>query len=158
MIDRLKALEAVKFFINFYPPRQEYIGQRDLEMSLWIRKNCRPSKPNCTRSFYNHLDFGSLVVSDLDFIFYDYSRKVIQLIECKTRNGQLGRAQKEIMELIDNLLEVGARELGITYLGYHVVTMDGTTPDNSLSIRWDNEIISRNELIYQLNMVKTITG
>ena len=68
--------------------RPEFSGIRDLTFSGWIRKNLPDSST------------GTLV-SDLDFIIYNYKTKNILLLEIKTHNANLKKWQQDIFNLLD---------------------------------------------------------
>lgn len=153
MIGSKLAWDVIRSFVRTSPVRQEQSGTRDLDMSRWLRQHCRPSKGGCT---LDGIELGCFVASDLDFILYDYKRQIVQLLEVKTRNGQVRFAQKQILDLIDRALAAAAPIIGFQYLGLHVLRMDGTDPINSKSIEWDGAQVTPTQCWRKVNMIDSL--
>ena len=155
MIDSRKAYDTIQAFLKRNPVRAEQTGERNLEFSQWLRRHCRPSKRGCKLEY---LELGCLVAFDLDFVLYDYTRKMVQLLEVKTRNGVVRFSQGETLHMLDGILTVGAQKAGIKYLGLHVLRMDGLQPFTSSRILWDDEPITGEECWRKINMLDYLDG
>lgn len=92
--------------------RKEITGIRPLEFSQWIRDNLPDSS------------FG-FMVTDLDFILYNYNTKNLMLLEIKTRNTNLRRWQKNIFNNLSRWLESGIDD-NWNFLGFNVVKFQNT--------------------------------
>ena len=92
--------------------RPEYSGIRDLTMSNWIRKNL----PDSSLGF---------LVTDLDFILYNYNTKKLMLLEIKTRNTQLKIWQSNIFQNLAKWISQGIDKDWI-FLGFHIVRFENT--------------------------------
>jgi hypothetical protein len=134
--------------------RQEKTGERNLEFSQWIRDHCRPSSKNAC--LVNGVNVSGFVLSDLDFIFYDYNRKMMLLLEVKINNGAVQFSQSDTLRMLDSALWHGSKKAGLNYLGWHILRMSGTTPSNSEDIRWDGELITREQCWRKINMIDDI--
>ena len=96
-----------------------------------------------------------LVIIDIDiivYLFYDYKKKTLSLVEEKARGDTLHTAQQKTLPELDMVLRAGCRERGIKYLGLHRVRFSGTRPDNSSWIELNGVKILENELIEKLNI------
>lgn len=94
-----------------------------------------------------------MVVSDLDFVLWDYKKRTLQLIECKTNGGSMRFAQVQLLNVLDACIRAGADKAQVTYLGKHVLRMSGTTPDNSEFVYWDDRRVGYMELWQRINML-----
>ena len=92
--------------------RQEKTGKRDLYFSKWVRENLPDSSTG-------------IVLTDLDFILYDYKRKKIALMEIKTRNSNLKYAQGEIFKNIHKWIKAGISD-GWEYKGFYLIKFEKT--------------------------------
>mgnify|MGYP000845510105 CR=1 FL=1 len=144
---------AIKLFKAKSPVRQESTGERNLEFSQWLREHGRPSKKGC---LYEGTELGCFVVNDLDFILWDYSRRMLQLLEVKTNSGKLTFTQEQFFPILDRVIRAGSKPSGVTYLGFHVLTFSGTTPSNSTVIKWDDKPITKEQCWRQVNMIDDI--
>lgn len=92
--------------------RSEFTGSRDLTFSGWVRKNLPDSS------------FGFLV-TDLDFILYNYTTKKIMLLEIKTHNSQLKKWQETIFRQLAKWIKQGI-DNDWSFLGFNIVRFENT--------------------------------
>lgn len=146
--------KAIKAFKVKKSVRLESTGERNLDFSQWLRDHGRPSKKGCD---YNGIELGCFVVNDLDFILWDYTRRMLQLLEVKTNNGKLTFPQEQFfIPVLDKIVRAGSKSAGVTYLGFHVLTLSDTTPTNSKEIKWDGVVISKEQCWRRINMIDDI--
>jgi hypothetical protein len=123
--------------------RTEQTGTRNLDFSGWIRRRLTSAR--------------GFTVFDLDFIFRDYERKRLQLVEVKTHGSDLSTMQRialgEVATILRTGIEHGAPAPGWMWCGFHTVRLENTAPDNG-RILWDGVPISEAELIERLEMRK----
>lgn len=150
MLDSHKVWTAISQFKKLFPVRQEHTHERNLDFGQWIREKCRPSKRNCV---VDGKELGCFVAFDIDFVLYDYQRKMLQLLEVKTGNAKPTYAQEQIFKVFDNALSQSAE---LTYLGFHTLIMDGTNPSNSTQITWDGKSITQEQVWRKINMIDDI--
>ena len=65
------------------------------------------------------------MVTDLDFLLYNYKTKKIMFMEVKTRHCELKRWQKIIFRNLHNWVKKGIDE-DWTYQGYHLIQFENT--------------------------------
>ena len=116
--------------------RQEITHTRDLTFSDWIRKKL----PDSYTGYY---------VTDLDFILFNFEKKIIMLIEIKTRNSNLKDWQQRIFLLVSKWIKKGINE-GWEYKGFHVIKFENTF-FNDGKCYYDNEVIEEVDLIKKLS-------
>lgn len=129
--------------------RIRYYGS-DTPFCAWMR-NCKelPSKS----------DTCGFVATDNDLTIHRYlvdvdgigSREVRPLmqVEIKTRNGEPTYSQEETYRLLNEFR--GSRLIGnvyVRYFGISVLSMSGTTPDNSEFMRW-GRFSKKGQIIYR---------
>jgi hypothetical protein len=135
------------------------------EISHWIR-----SHPELDSG-------RGLVVMDKDLAFQRYKTsfgrdfQCFMFVEVKTHGKKLGDSQRDTMHLLDQLLRtdrntptkrrrmhcnnIPRRVYSVASkkwiepkaFGVHLLTLSGSTPDDSLEIRWDKKVITREMLI-----------
>jgi len=154
MIDSVDAFRRIEAFLRDTPVRQEQSGHRDLEFSQWLRRYCRPSKTGCK---LHGIELGGFVVFDLDFILWDYNRRLLQLLEVKTHNGKVRWSQEKMLQMLDVVIKSGAPLNRITYLGLHVLGMTEDEPWASKRIVWDGIEITSEECWRRVNMLDALT-
>ena len=115
--------------------RQELTHTRDLTMSSWIRKNLPDSK------------IGYLV-SDLDFILFNYKTKKIMFLEVKTRGATIKIWQRDLFKNLNKWILKGISDDWI-YLGFHLLCFEKTCFTDGRAY-FDNKIISEDEFIKKL--------
>ena len=120
--------------------RKEMTGIRDLEISGWIREMLPDSKTG-------------FMVTDLDFIIWNYKTKKLMLVEVKTRKAKMKTWQKKIFEILDKIINSGAEKAGVKYYGFHCIRFEGTFFTDGRCM-FDNNVVSENELISILSMVE----
>lgn len=121
--------------------RAEQTGSRNLDFSRWIRRRLTSAR--------------GFVVFDIDFIFRDYERKLLQLVEVKTHGADLSTMQRialgEVATILRTGIEHGAPNLGWRWCGFHSLRLENTSPENG-RILWDDKPVTEPELIALLEM------
>jgi len=120
--------------------RQEQTGVRDLTFSRWIRRKC----PDSSTGF---------MVSDLDFIIYDYKAKNIMFIEVKTRGAKLREWQRILFNHISKWVKNGISE-DWKFYGFHTIQFTNTSFNDGLC-KFDGVDVTENELLDILSFKKT---
>jgi hypothetical protein len=116
--------------------KPEITGKRDLSFSQWIRNNLPDSRIG-------------FMVTDLDFILYNYKTKKVMLLEVKTRNTSLPTWQSNLFRHISSWIEKGINH-GWQYLGFHIVTFQNTNFRDG-KVLFDDEEVTEQELIKRLS-------
>ena len=116
--------------------RKEYTHTRDLTFSGWIRENLPDSSTG-------------LLVTDLDFIVYNWKKKKILLLEIKTRNTPLKNWQQRLFDKLSKWIAKGIDD-DWTYLGFHTLKFEKTF-FNDGKCYLDNKLISEKDLIEKFN-------
>jgi len=111
--------------------RTEFTGQRDLTFSGWIRKEL----PDSSLGF---------MVTDLDFILYNWNTKKVILLEVKTRNKQLTVWQNNIFQNLSKWINKGI-DKDWTFLGFKIIRFENTF-FNDGKCYLNNKEISEQEL------------
>ena len=151
MIDSREAIRTVLVFLKQRPNKKERTHERDLSFSQYLRQYCRPSaKSGCK---LDHISLDGFVAFDLDFVLWDYKRRVLQLLEVKTHKAGASGSQRETFKALDQTISAGAPLVDVTYLGLHYLRMDGTTPKDSTAIWWDDKPITKEECWRLINMI-----
>lgn len=96
--------------------KKEITSTRDLTFSGWIRTNL----PDSSTGF---------LVSDLDFIIFNYKTKKILLLEVKTRNAVIRPWQKILFENIDRWIKNGIDKEWM-YCGFHIVQFENNSSED----------------------------
>lgn len=121
--------------------RQEQTGRRNLDFSGWVRRTLTGAK--------------GFTVFDLDFIFRDYERKLLQVVEVKTRGGEISTLQRialgELAQILEAGVAAGRPSSGWRWCGMHVLRLEGTSPENG-RILWDGSQVSEAQLVQLLEM------
>ena len=121
--------------------RQEQTGRRNLDFSGWVRRTLTGAK--------------GFTVFDLDFIFRDYERKLLQVVEVKTHGGEISTLQRialgELSQILEAGISVGRPSSGWRWCGMHVLRLEGTSPENG-RILWDGAQVSEAQLVQLLEM------
>ena len=115
--------------------RQEQSGKRDLTVNNWIRNKL----PDSSTGF---------MVSDLDFILYNYKTKKLMLLEIKQYGKQIPTWQRNLFNILHHALQIGLAS-DIEYLGFHLVRFE--KQDFSGKIYLDNQEVTEQELIDKLS-------
>jgi hypothetical protein len=156
VIESERAFLRILWWLFNHPNKRERTGERNLEFSTWLRQYCRPSvKAGLCK--LDGVDLGCFVAFDLDFILYDYSRNLVQLLEVKTHNAKPSYSQRKTFETLDRMLALGAPLANVTYLGLNYLEMDGEQPFESELFKWNDEDISREECWRRINMLDELT-
>ncbi len=117
--------------------KQEITGVRDLTFSGWIRKFL----PESTSTGY--------LVTDLDFILYNYKTKKVMLLEIKTRNSCLKFWQLKLFKNLDKWIRRGIDE-DWGYLGFHVIKFKNTWFD-------DGRVFFDGKEVYEQDLIKKLS-
>ena len=121
--------------------RQEETGYRNLDFSGWIRRKLTSET--------------GFTVFDVDFVFRDYRRKLMQIVEMKVMGGKTTTMQKITMPEIASIFEAGIAagkpEPGYRWLGYNLLRFENTSPENG-RIDWNGKLITEDKLIELLEM------
>jgi len=112
--------------------RREISNTRDLTFSGWIRKNL----PDSATGF---------LVSDLDFILFNYKTKKIMLLEIKTRGIYPKTWQGKLFNNLDKWIKNGI-DKDWQYLGFYLLRFENTFFMDGKCFLRDKEI-SEEELI-----------
>jgi hypothetical protein len=119
--------------------RQEITGIRELIFSKWIRNNL----PDSSTGF---------MVTDLDFILYNYKAKKIMFLEVKTRNKELPFWQRTVFNQLSKWVEKGI-DTDWDFFGFHLITFSNTFFNNGI-VYLDGKKITEKELIDFLTFKK----
>ena len=119
--------------------RKENTFKRDNYFSSW----CREKLPESKTGF---------MVSDIDFILYDYKFKRIMLIETKCMNTEIKTWQKNLFKNINKWIAKGIDD-DWKYDGFHLLVFENTNFSNG-KVFFDHKEISENELLERLSFGK----
>lgn len=92
--------------------RPEWSGTRDLTFSQWIRTNL----PDSSTGF---------LVTDLDFILFNYKTKKIMLVEVKTHGAFMKLWQSQMFTRLSEWIEAGIKDW--QFLGFHSIRFENTS-------------------------------
>lgn len=145
--------DAIRDFKKKHPVRQEKTQERNLEFSAYLRKTGRPSQRGCR---VKGIEVGAFTANDLDFILWDYERRMLQLLEVKTRNGKVGYSQSQVLGVLDVIIRAGAPVANVKYLGFHILVMDDLKPSSSKKILWDGDPVSKEVCWQKINMLDEV--
>ena len=119
--------------------QQEHTGKRSLLFSVWIREKLPDSKTG-------------FMVTNQDWIFWNYKERKLMLIEEKTRKGNISPWFKRlIQEVLNPALTKYCKEAEIDYRGYHLVQFENESPTDG-KIYLDYREVSEEELQAFLSM------
>lgn len=118
--------------------RQEFTNTRDLTFSKWIRANL----PNSSTGY---------LVTDLDFVIFNYVSKNLLLMEVKTRGSKLKYWQSELFNLLDKCLKEGIKA-PYNYLGFHLISFENANFKDG-KVYLDNKESSEAEIENILSLV-----
>ena len=91
--------------------RQEMTGKRDLDFSMWIRKNL----PDSSNGF---------MASDIDFYIFNYKTLNHALVEVKTHSSELKRWQREMYERLGRWIGEGGSSEGWNFIGFFIIKFE----------------------------------
>lgn len=103
--------------------RQENTFERSLEFSGWIRQNCNDAGTGFT-------------VFNLDFVFWDFRRRRLILIEEKTHGTHETQCAPYVRRFMREVMEPALRDYcatltpAITFIGFHTLVFENTSPDD----------------------------
>jgi hypothetical protein len=122
--------------------RQELTNTRDLQLSGWIREQL----PDSSTGF---------LVSDLDFILWNYKTRNLMLLEVKTRGSMPRKWQSMLFDMIDKMVQYATNNspqfINITYHGFHVLSFTNTF-FNDGKVFYDGKELSEYDIIKILSM------
>lgn len=118
--------------------RQEITGIRNLDFSGWVRKYL----PDSATGF---------LVSDLDFVFLDWQKKKLMLLEVKTRNADLKPWQQNLFAHLTRWIGNGI-DSGWKFLGFHVLKFENTFFDDG-KVWFDGKETDECNLIEDINLM-----
>ena len=118
--------------------------EKDTPFGSWLRSN-----PQLDSAF----GFDG---ENLDYIWHDYKRGYIMLIEEKRYSGRSSYAQEDTHSLVDQAMQFAcermvfkrinkARPTRIKYFGYHRLVFENTSPLDGW-IQWDGRRVTADEL------------
>ena len=99
------------------------------ELGSWFRSSLKDSH-------------DGLVILDADimlYFVYEYNKKILMLVEEKSRGDIIHAAQGMTLPVISRMLTLGARPANVEFWGLHVLRLECTTPDNSAWLEWDGK-------------------
>lgn len=117
--------------------RKEITNFRDLTLSGWIREKLPDSSTG-------------LMVSDLDFVLYNFKTKKLVLLEIKTRNSELKTWQRNMFKNISEWIAKGI-DKDWKYHGFNVLKFENTFFNDGKVYFNDNEMSER-EIIEMMNL------
>lgn len=93
--------------------KREITGTRELEFSQWIRDELPSSKT-------------AFMVSDLDFILWNYRSKRMMFIEVKTNSHDVFKFQRIMFTQMAKWIQRGIDQYrdGWSFLGYHEIVFE----------------------------------
>jgi hypothetical protein len=89
------------------------------------------------------------MVSDFDFILFNYKSKKIIFIESKTFNKQIATWQRKLFTMLNRWLKNGTDD-GYTNFGFHLVTFQNSSFEDG-KVYFDNKEVTESELINKLS-------
>lgn len=116
--------------------RREFSGKRDLTVSGWIRENL----PDSSTGF---------LVSDLDFILYNYKTKRIMLLEVKQHGKEMATWQNNLFKNLALWISKGI-DKDWNFLGFHSIKFENTDFKDG-KCYYDHQEITEEELKHLLN-------
>lgn len=122
--------------------RPAYNTERMTKFSLWCRTNLKDSK-------------DGLILTNIDYIFADYKKKEIMMVEEKTHGAtEIHYGQSQIFKFVDfalmntaNLDNIG----GWSYKGFYIVSFSKQDPDDSDRILINHIPVTKEQLTQFLN-------
>jgi len=119
--------------------RQEISFNRDNSFSIWSRRNL----PDSSTGF---------MVSDIDFILYDWNLKKIMLLETKCKNDEVKTWQRNLFNNIHRWIKKGIDD-DWEYKGFHLIQYENTSFIDG-KVYFDKKEIEEKELIEILSFGK----
>lgn len=126
--------------------RQEESGYRNLDFSKWVRSECAGIEVKFT-------------AFDVDWVFRDWGRKRIQMVETKVKQHEfsvgLSEGQQnylpELAKIMEAGIKAGAPCKGWEWHGFHLLQFQYTDPTKG-SIWWDGRLVDEYELLQLCEM------
>lgn len=128
-----------RFTTHMNNTKQETTGKRDLRFSQWIRDHLPPSKE-------------AFMVSDLDFILWNYENKKMMFIEVKTNSHQPYKFQRIMFTHMAKWIKSGIAHCndGWQFLGYHEIMFERKHFDDG-KCYLNKQPVTEQELIHFLS-------
>jgi len=101
--------------------RQAKDKERFSPFSRWVRKYCRDSS-------------GGLCVTNLDFVFEDFHRRRLMLVEEKQHRGKLHAGQRRTFKELDAMVRDRAALRGYEYWGFYLLVLPGVRPEAGMTL------------------------
>lgn len=101
---------------------------KSMKMNDWIRMSCKSPK-------------DGLLVTDLDFIFYDYKKNLMMLVETKTFNAVMKDWQRNLFKKLDSALKTTEE-----YQGFFLISMSNDSPETSDKITINEVEVTKEQL------------
>lgn len=103
---------------------------------IWIRENCKQVH---------------LIVTNLDYVLFEYKLRRLMLLEEKQYHGLLHRGQQSVFKILDQILTDHAASYDIDYWGFYLLQFrdDGQVPGDDM--RLNGYTITEEVLIRHLN-------
>ena len=119
--------------------KKEFTTKRPTYLSAWYRDNLPDSS-------------SGLLITDIDWLFFNHITKRFMLIEEKTNGAQVAFPQSKIFTFLHNVILEGIKNnADYQYMGFHTIVFENTTFENG-KCYWDNEEITADELIAKLSI------
>ena len=124
--------------------------------SIWVNSNCKGS------TLYSRIP-GHLTVSDVDFVFRDYDKMLLKLVEEKVLGKKhLERSQSEILKLVDSAFKDATRDGGALegwkYEGFYIITFSKSDPEDSKQIFINGVEVDKDQLRRFINFDLKLVG
>ena len=92
--------------------RPEITGKREIDFSLWVRKNLPDSQAD------------GFMASDIDFYFFNYKTKNHALVEIKTYTGKLSLWQEQMYDRLGRWIQNGGDKEGWNFMGFYLIKFE----------------------------------
>lgn len=68
------------------------------------------------------------IATDLDCVWCNYRRRVVMLIECKSRLASVTYSQRQTLSMLHRALRIGLPHVGWQYRGMHLIQFEHSGP------------------------------
>ena len=118
--------------------RKESTGKRDLTFSGWVRQKL----PDSSTGY---------MVTDIDFVFFNYRTKKMMICEIKTHNSSVKVWQKKFYEKLNTWIKKGIDD-DWQYFGVNLITFEKTCFEDG-DVFFNNKKVNEDELIHILSLI-----
>ena len=96
-----------------------------------INKNTNTDFSNYMYDYSKHnlKTNGSITITDVDFMYYNYKKRKFMLLEEKCKNDFPSQSQSSCLNLLDKFMSSGSHE-DYEYMGLHTIIFENTSPKN----------------------------